>query len=213
MSEPSSPLALLIPLRFEFANEFGRWPMPNEVGPDGGARLRSAAIRYRKPAGRAAFPPRSDAQSRQERGRPAAGHPSRTCSNRVAPSINRRPESPIATQARTHRFVRYILIAIAEKTGRPEYRSIRTAQFFRKRLFCQTNLLQALPAGASRVASIRRHVTHRIEGGSQSEGPGSGPSWRHALITANGKRPQKYAVPGVIEVSSTGTSARSHDVI
>ena len=50
--------------------------------------------------------------------------------------------------------MRYILMAIAEKTGRPEYRSIRTAQFFRKRLFCQTNLLQALPAGASRVASI-----------------------------------------------------------
>jgi hypothetical protein len=31
--------------------------------------------------------------------------------------------------------------------------SIRTAQFFWKRL-CQTNLLQALPAGASRVASV-----------------------------------------------------------
>jgi hypothetical protein len=154
MSEPSSPLALLIPLRFEFANEFGRWPMPNEVGPDGGARLRSAAIRYQKPAGPAAFPPRSDAQSRQERGRPAADHPSRTCSNRVAPRTNRRPESPIATQARNHWSVRHVLIAIAEKTGRPEHRSTRTAQFFRKRLFCQTNLLQALPAGASRVASI-----------------------------------------------------------
>ena len=187
--------------------------MPNEVGPDGGARLRSAAIRYQNPAGPAAFPPRSDAQSRQERGRPAAEpsvedlrQPGRPAYQSSAEIANRYP-------ARNHRSVRHTSCSGAEKTGRPEYRSIRTAQFFRKRLFCQTNLLQALPAGASRVASIRRHVTHRIEGGSQSEGPGSGPSWRHALITANGKRPQKYAVPGVIEVSSTGTSARSHDVI
>jgi hypothetical protein len=43
-------------------------------------------------------------------------------------------------------------LVIARKAGRPECAGIRTAQFFRKRL-CQTNLLQALPAGASRVAS------------------------------------------------------------
>ena len=43
--------------------------------------------------------------------------------------------------------------AIVRKAGRPERQGTRTAQFFRKRL-CQTNLLQALPAGASRVASI-----------------------------------------------------------
>ena len=40
------------------------------------------------------------------------------------------------------------------KAGRPERGSTRTAQFFWKRLYCQMNLLQALPAGANRVASI-----------------------------------------------------------
>jgi hypothetical protein len=44
-------------------------------------------------------------------------------------------------------------LLIVRKAGRPEYASTRTAQFSRKRL-CQTNLLQALPAGASRVASV-----------------------------------------------------------
>ena len=40
------------------------------------------------------------------------------------------------------------------KAGRPERGSTRTAQFFWKRHCCQMNLLQALPAGANRVASI-----------------------------------------------------------
>ena len=75
---------------------------------------------------------------------------------------------------------------------------------FRKRL-CQTNLLQALPAGASRVASVRRRVTHQVEGGSQPKGPGSNPSRRYVLITPWGQRPLKYGFPDVIEVSSTGT--------
>ena len=41
-----------------------------------------------------------------------------------------------------------------KKAGRPERGSTRTAQFFWKRQCCQMNLLQALPAGANRVASI-----------------------------------------------------------
>jgi hypothetical protein len=43
---------------------------------------------------------------------------------------------------------------LLKKTGRSKCRSTRTAQFFGSDLVCQTNLLQALPAGASRVASI-----------------------------------------------------------
>jgi hypothetical protein len=50
-----------------------------------------------------------------------------------------------------------------EKAGRPERVSTRTAQFFWKRL-CQTNLLQALPAGASRVASILAALLIELKG-------------------------------------------------
>jgi hypothetical protein len=54
--------------------------------------------------------------------------------------------------------------AIARKAGRPEYGSIRTAQFFWKRLFCQMNFLQALPAGANRVASIVAALLSGLKG-------------------------------------------------
>ena len=59
----------------------------------------------------------------------------------------------------------------------------------------------------------QRRVTQRVEGGSQPEGPGSRPSRRHALITNNGKRPQKSSLPHVTKTSSTGNiSAASASV-
>ena len=160
--------------------------------------------------------------SRKERGR--IGHLSADGSNRCSKCdrVLGAPKSIIAYRIAKvlgkaqppRRFVIRTrrLCAICGKTGRPEYLSIRTAQFFRRR-HCQTNLLQALPAGASRVASIRRRVTHWVEGGSQPKGPGLTPSRRHVLITVGGKRPLKYGVPGVIEISSTETSAPSQRVI
>ena len=61
-----------------------------------------------------------------------------------------------------------------KKDGAARIRKHSNRPVFGKRL-CQTNLLQALPAGASRVASTRRRVTHWVEGGSQPKGPGSSP--------------------------------------
>ena len=56
------------------------------------------------------------------------------------------------------------------KAGRPERGSTRTAQFS-VATYCQMNLLQALPAGANRVASVKCRVTHRIEGGFSTRRP------------------------------------------
>src|SRR5208283_687956 len=56
------------------------------------------------------------------------------------------------------------------KAGRPERGSSRTAQFS-VATNCQMNLLQALPAGANRVAPVYRRVTHRIEGGFSTRRP------------------------------------------
>jgi hypothetical protein len=44
--------------------------------------------------------------------------------------------------------------AVERKAGRPEYGSIRTAQFSLEATVLPDELLKALPAGANRVASI-----------------------------------------------------------
>ena len=67
--------------------------------------------------------------------------------------------------------------------------------------------LAASPPGRCYSRRLQLHrVTHRAEGGSQPEGPGSSPSRRHALITPGAKRPLKSGLPAVTEVSSTETS-------
>ena len=64
--------ALLNPLRFEFANEF-RPRKPNDKHPRCACR---ALIRFQEPTVHFIPPARSDAQSRQQRGRPGAEAPS-----------------------------------------------------------------------------------------------------------------------------------------
>ena len=177
--------APLILLRFEFANEFR--PPSSRRGPL--AHPRALAMVYIETRRPAAFRPRRVTPNRGDN----VASPRRTRQTQIKP----RPDS-VGHRSACRRK------AIAGKAGRSEHGSIRTAQFLWKRLFCQMNFLQALPAGANRVASIRRRVAHRVEGGSQPEGPGSSPSRRHALITACGKRPAKYGVAAVIEASSTG---------
>jgi hypothetical protein len=123
-------------------------------------------------------PARSDAQSRRQRGQATTRKPVRgsgpfslathewrmvVCAglkrtgapNRPTRWVRRetsKPKSnsgsaPVRDRSR-HNF------GATRKAGRPERGSTRTAQFFWKRHCCQMNLLQALPAGANRVASI-----------------------------------------------------------
>jgi hypothetical protein len=190
-------------------------------------------IRRQTPAVRRISAARSDAQSRQQRGQPAAQETSplvvprsgRGRSHFRGGRVKSQPEMLAGSRSaqidncgsnrqrrRRAQAPRRLVIRMWRRLGdRQKGRAARIHKHsnrpvFRKRL-CQTNLLQALPAGASRVASVHRRVTHQVEGGSQPKGPGSNPSRRHALITPRGKRPLKYGVPAVIEISSTETSA------
>ena len=178
--------ALLIPLRFEFANEF---------------RPRKASERR---------PPMRPRRARRD---PRTLSSRRISAQGLTPNRGDNVASPGRRQTCSRVATRDRCVVLkgrpqkegdCEKGGAARIRQYSNRPVLWKRLFCQMNLLEALPAGANRVASTRR-VTHRVEGGSQPEGPGSSPSWRHALITARRKRPAKYGVPAVIEVSSTGT--------
>ena len=94
--------------------------------------------------------------------------------------------------------------AVARKTGRPEYASIRTAQFlgsdFARRTCCKPSRL-VLVASPPLVAALLIGSKGVLNPKAQVQAP----SRRHALITARDKRPLKYGVPDVIETSSTET--------
>ena len=165
----------MIPLRFEFANEF-RLP-PAERGTSR-RRATRAPIRWTAVPPSAAFRPRGVTPKRgnnvaSPRGADNHPYPAKNWTGRTAAPAgahfqdagpNRSPaerrriaeiksikyeRTPRAPMIRNRRR-RYVIIT---KGRAARMTSTRTAQFFWKRP-CQTNLLQALPAGASRVASI-----------------------------------------------------------
>ena len=93
---------------------------------------------------------------------------------------------------------------LGERTGGPNTAALEPPSSSETTVL-PDELAASPPGRCYRVASVHRRVTHRAEGGSQPEGPGSSPSRRHALITACFKRPLKSSLPDVTEVSSTGT--------
>ena len=93
---------------------------------------------------------------------------------------------------------------LSERTGGPNTAALEPPSSSETTVL-PDELAASPPGRCYRVASVHRRVTHRAEGGSQPEGPGSSPSRRHALITACFKRPLKSSLPDVTEVSSTGT--------
>ena len=93
----------------------------------------------------------------------------------------------------------------AGKDGRSEYLH-PNRPVLRKRLFCQTNLLQALPAGAIASPPFIAASLIGLKGVLIPKVQVQAPSRRHALITPEAKRPLKSGLPAVIESSSTDMS-------
>ena len=190
ISEPSSPLSTLIPLRFEFANEFR--PREPRSAPADARRWRwPGSSNVRRPA---AFRSRGVTPNRGEN---VAGRTGRGDHGAVAAGSDPR--------VRRLGDCRMKLGDLRERTGGSNTAALEPPSSSEATVL--PNELAASPPGRCyRVASVLHRVTHRAEGGSQPEGPGSSPSRRHALITAWRKRPLKYGVPGVTLVSSTETS-------